>query len=117
MIAFSPVSSFEVYLPVGEGPSSSLQLLIYIRDSRDCLTEWNLTSIIVQPERNAFVDLLYSSPGSLSNPFVRLVSTSNQNRVGQVLSSVSQQLNQVDDDNLQQAISSQWTLLSLLIDR
>ena len=105
MITFSPVSEFEVYLPTND----DLRLIILIRDQRDCLTEWtNLSRLIVKVETNAFDDLLQSSSKgfSPSNPFIQLLSIPNQNRIGQILSSLSQQINRADQDNLQKAISS-----------
>ena len=88
MIAFSSVPDFDVYLP----RSDDLRLMILIRDRRDCLT-----SLIVQVESNRL---------STSNPFLKLLSSPNQNRVGPVLSSLSQGINRADQDNLQKVISS-----------
>ena len=103
-IGFSSVSEFEVYLP----SSDDLRLMILIRDQRDCLTEWtNLSRVIVQIESNAFDDLLQSPNGfSMSNPFLQILSIPNQNRVGQILTTLSGKLNQIDQDNLQKAVSS-----------
>ena len=104
MIAFSSVSEFEVNLP----SSDDLRLSILVRDQRDCLTEWtNLSRLIVKVETNAFDDLLQSPKGfSPSNPFLQVLSIPNQNRVGQILSSLSQQINRANQDNLQKAVSS-----------
>ena len=112
LIAFSPISIFEVRLPVSVDP---LRFSISIRDQRACLTEWtNLSSISVRMDSTVFADLLTNilrAPGgggsSTSNPFVRLLTTGNQNEVGQVLSSLSQQINQMNEDNLLTATSSQ----------
>ena len=113
LIAFSPVSIFEVLLPAGDDP---LSLLITIRDQHDCVTVWNnLSSISVRTDSNAFDDLLsnvLAGGGSMTNPFMRLLITGNQNQVGQVSSSLSQHLNQLDEDNLHTAISSRSTLHS-----
>ena len=59
LIAFSAVSIFEVYLPADRDPTCSLQLVIHIRDQRDCLTEWtNLSSITVRTDSTVLDDLL-----------------------------------------------------------
>lgn len=103
MIAFSPMPDFDVYLP----SSSDLRLLIVIRDWRDCSTEWtNLSSLFVEVESNAFDDLLLQSSNGFppSNPFVQALMTFNTNRVGQVLSSLFEQLNRIDQNNLQKAV-------------
>ena len=102
LIAFSPVSIFDVRLPASVDP---LRLFISIRDREDCVTEWtNLSSISVRMDSNVFDDLL--------NSFVRLLTIGNQNEVGQVLISLSSHLNQRAEENLQQAISSRSILHS-----
>jgi hypothetical protein len=110
MIAFSSVSTFQVQLPSGNEPTFSFALIIYIRDTRDCITEWNLTSIVVRPDSAALDDLLNQledpSSGSTSNPLTELLVKGNPNTVGQVISSVSQQFNQKNKQNLQDAVSS-----------
>lgn len=122
LIAFSPSSIFEVYLTAGGDTAPSLPLMIYIRDTRDCLTEWNLTSISVRTDSNAFDDLM-KNIGSLTmtNPFVRLLSVGNQNQVGQVISSLSQRINQMNQDSLLRATSSKlnscWAFLGIFFRR
>ena len=111
LIAFSPASIFDVCLPASDGP---LRLLIVIRDQRDCAAEWtNFSSISVQMDSNAFSDLLSNvlasaGGGSTTNPFVRLLTTGNQNQLGQVISSLSQHVNQMGEDNLHTATSRRF---------
>jgi hypothetical protein len=115
MIAFSSVATFQVQLPSGNDPAFSLALLMYIRDTRDCITEWNLTSIIVRPDSAALDDLLNQledpSSGSTNNPLTELLTKGTPNTVGQVITSVSQQFNQMNTKNLQGAVSSNLSLL------
>ena len=103
LIAFSLDSTFEVYLPSSLSP---LHLLIVIRDQRDCLTEWtNLSSIVVRPDPDVLDDLLkIFNQESISNPFLQLLKTGNQNQVAQVITSLSQQINQLDEKSLNQAV-------------
>ena len=110
LIAFSSVSTFLVQLPSGSDPMFSLQLLISIRDTRDCVTDWNLTSIVVvRPDSAALDDLrtqLQSpSSGLTNNPLIQLLTYGNQNAVGQVIASLSQQLNQRNTRDLDDAVS------------
>ena len=116
MIAFSSVSTFQVRLPSGYDPTFSLALVIYIRDTRECITEWNLTSIVVRPDFAALDDLITQledpSSGLTNNPFTQLLVKGNQNTVGQVSSLLSQQLNQMSTTNLQDAVSSNLFLFS-----
>ena len=110
MIAFSSVFTFQVQLPNGNDPAFSLSLVIYVRDTRDCITEWNLTSIVVRSDSAALDALLNQladpSSGSTNNPLTELLVKGNANTVGQVISSVSQQFNQKNKQNLQDAVSS-----------
>ena len=92
MLGFSPLPIFGVYLPLSD---DSFQLSISIRDSRGCRTDWNLSSLIVTAETNTFADLRSSTDRStLANSFVHLLFSRNQNRVGQMITSLSRQLNQ-----------------------
>ena len=100
LIAFSSTPIFNVYLPAGV----ELQLVISIRDRRDCVAEWtNLSSVFVRSDINL--------DEFTTNPFVRLLSSANQNLVGQVLGSLFHHLNQLNTENLRQATSSEFVLL------
>jgi hypothetical protein len=102
LIGFSSVSTFEVYLT----PSDDLRLMIRIRDRRDCVTQWtNLSSVTVKVETNRLSTL---------NPFLQVLSIPNQNRVAQMLSSLSDQLNRINQGNLQKTVSSSTSSPSLI---
>jgi hypothetical protein len=102
MIAYSPISIFQAQLPPGNFSSFSLELIVFIRDRRDCLTQWNLTTISVLPDPTDLNNLI----SSLASSSVRLLSGGNTNTVDQVINSLSQQLNQMNSENLDSAISS-----------
>jgi len=87
MIAFSSESSFIVYLPSGENQI----LFIEIRDQLNCLTKFNLSSISIEANFQ------------LNN---NLFSTGNQNTVSQLITSLSLQLNQINQQNIDKAVSS-----------
>ena len=110
MIAYSPISTFRAQLPPGNGSTYSLGLIIFIRDRRDCLTQWNLTSVSVLPDptdlNNLINSLENSSNGSSTNPSVRLLSSGETNTVDQLINSLSQQLNQMNSETLDNAVSS-----------
>ncbi|CAF4378037.1 unnamed protein product, partial [Adineta steineri] len=46
-IAFSPVPDFQVRLPSGDNQTSLLNVMIYVRDLLDCVTQVNMSSINV----------------------------------------------------------------------
>ena len=110
MIAFSPDSTFQVRLPVGNDQTSLLHLIVYIRDAMECVTEVNITSVNVRPDSAQMNDLITNiqspSPSTTSNPITQLLSSGNPNTVGQVISSISQQFNKNNTENMNSAISS-----------
>jgi hypothetical protein len=95
-IGFSSDPSFRVYLLAG---FYSSQLLIVIRDGRGCLTQWkNLSSVTVQSDPKLFEDFMTMLNGQLTlNPLIDLLNNRNPNQVGQVITSLTQQINQLDD--------------------
>jgi hypothetical protein len=110
MVAFAPVSTFQIRLPAGDNQTSFLQIAISIRDFLDCVVEVNISSISVSVNIegiNNLINNLQSSTNQLNqNPFVQLLSSGNQNVVGQILTSLSQQFNQMNTQTLNNAISS-----------
>jgi hypothetical protein len=110
IIAFSLISNFQVRLPAGDDQTSLLNITVDIRDELDCITEYNMSSVTVTPDSTGINDLMNniqsSSNAINSNPIVRLLASGNQNTVGQILTSLSQQFNQMNNQNLDQAISS-----------
>jgi hypothetical protein len=110
IIAFSPVSTFQVRLPAGNDQTSLLNLIVQIRDVLNCITEYNMSSINVQPDLAGITSLVTSlqssSVGLTNNPIVQLLSSENQNTIGQVIASVSQEFNKMNNENIDKAVSS-----------
>ena len=97
MIAFSLISDFQIRLPAGE-----LNLTVHISDTFDCVTEVNLTVNVIPDD----IDLFNSLENLENNSIVRLLVSGNQNTVGQIITSISRQSNQMNDENIDKAISS-----------
>jgi hypothetical protein len=112
MIAFSTVSDFQVRLPSGDNQTSLLNVAIYIRDILDCLTVVNMSSVSVITDSVIINDLINniqsSSSAITNNPLVQLLSSENQNTVGQVLISLSQQFNTMNNANIDKAASGKY---------
>jgi len=106
MIAFSSVSTFQIQLPAGDEQTGLIYLTISIRDQLNCLTEFNLSTVTVLPNSAALSDLLNNFQSSTTNPIVELLSSGNQNTIGQVLTSVSQQFNKINSENINKAAAS-----------
>ena len=110
IVGYSEVSVFNVQLPMGDNQTSLLNLYIHIRDQMDCVTEMNLSSVHVYPDNAALDGLLndisQTTGGNTSNPIIHLLASKNQNLVGQILTSVSQQFNQRGTADVDKAASS-----------
>ena len=86
IIAFSPISSFEVRLPIG----NSLELFVEIRDYLDGITRFNLSSVVVTKQ-----------------PFSSLLSSNlNQNEISQIISLITEEFNEKESEIMDKAISN-----------
>lgn len=91
-------------------------MIIHIRDALDCVQEVNIPLMMVSldsQELNNFMNTFQTSSTSLTkNPLVRLLYSGNQNVIGQVLTSLSQEFNQMNNENINTAISSKFSWIS-----
>ena len=73
-----------------------------------------MSSVTVLPDSAGINDLisnLQSSSNQITNnPIVQLLASGNQNTVGQVLTSLSQQFNKMNNENLDKAVSSRVSI-------
>ena len=114
MIAFSSLLTFQVRLPVGNDQTSVLHLIIRIRDTLECVSELNITSVYVLPDSAGIKDLINdlqstssnANAATATNPIAQLLASGNQNTIGQVMSSISQQFNTKNNESMNNAISS-----------
>jgi len=110
IIAYSSISTFQVQLPAGDDQTSLLHLVVYIRDILDCITQFNMSSVTILPDSvgiaNLINDVQSSSGGTTTNPIVLLLASENQNIVGQLITSLSQQFNKMNNENIDKAVSS-----------
>ncbi|CAF0785734.1 unnamed protein product [Adineta steineri] len=110
IIAFSPEDNFQVRLPAGDNETSLLNLVIYVRDIVGSVTQVNISSVNVITDLiviNDLIDKITNSSSTITNnAIVRLLSSGNQNVVGQMIISLSQELNQMSSENLDKAISN-----------
>ena len=116
MIAFSSMSTMQVRLPAGQANTSLLQLFVVIRDAMDCVAEANVLSAVVRRDSSA-IDEFVSAVQALSSlastnalnrlPLVQALYSGNQNAIGQVLSSLSQQFNGISTQALQTVADSE----------
>ena len=114
IIGFSSISDFQVYLPVGNANTFELNLLMSIRDGYECITEYNMSSVVVRPDTNRISMLIANLQGSTKdlnkNINTRLLSGGNQNIIGQIITSISQETNQLNIENLDNALQSKLSI-------
>ena len=111
IIAFSFVPIFQVRLPSPDEKQTALHLVVHIRDRLHCVTKYNLSSVVVVTQdvlfMNTFIGQLLNDSDVLTNsPLTRLLSSGDQNLVGQLLTSLSQELNRIHILDLHHAFSS-----------
>jgi hypothetical protein len=103
MIGFSLNPRFTLRLP----KSSLLNLNIHIRDKVNSIREYNISSIYVYDDSIEIENFLKDSKNILTNnSFVNGLLTGNQNDIGQILISISQKLEKINNQSLNKIISS-----------
>lgn len=115
MIGYTTLTSFQIRIPIDDLNSSLIQPFVRVRDQYDCTTEINLSLIFLQMDLSETLSLLTTIKSTVVNSDYRIVmNTSNslieilyggyQNDICQVLTSFSQILNILAEENLQSAI-------------
>jgi hypothetical protein len=105
MFATSVESNIEVFFPASPDNASLLHLVVFVRDRFDGVTEWNLSSVLIQSDQsstNLFIDSLQQSPLSArpDNPLLQALLSGNQNRISQVILVVSQHFQQMNEKTM-----------------
>ena len=85
-------------------------MIVHIQDTADCVTVYNLSSIFVRSDSNETLNLMNNITNSSANPLTQLLASRNQNIVGQVISSLSQQLNTMNNQTIDRVISSKYAI-------
>ena len=96
MLGYTTKSMYQLYLPASIDPSSPLFILIQIRDTLGCVREVNLSSVMV-----------YSDLSTIDNFLENLEEGNESTR--QMIHSITQVLNEMNEQNLQRAISSEYS--------
>jgi len=104
MLAFSSESDIQLLLPSTNDNASLLNIVAYITDTYDCVTEFNMSSVLVEQDLSA-IDSLQNST---NNALIQMLSSGNQNRISQVITSISQQLNQINNQAIETAVASKF---------
>lgn len=107
IVGFSNEPIFQIRFSPSDTP---IDLIVEIRDQLDCISEWNLSTIIVRSD-DQMLDVLINSfrSDSMTNffnhPWIRVMTDGNQNQINQIMSSLSSRLNEMNEATLAQAIA------------
>ena len=109
-VAFLLILKFDVRFPSGK-----FHLIVHIRDMADCLFSFNLSFVEIQSDSTMIENFISHFDRSNEDPLTECFSSGNQNIVGQILNSASQQINLINNQTIEQAISSKF-IYDLLFD-
>lgn len=103
-------------MPAGNDQTSLLHISVAIRDTLNCITEINISSVTVIPDlveiSNLINDLQSLSNRKTNNPIVQLLATGNQNTVGQLITSLSQEFNKMNSESIDKAVLSKYEIFN-----
>lgn len=111
MLASSRSSEISLRLPAGDAETSMINIIVHIRDALYCVAEYNVHSVIVQPDLAVTAALTNvigqaNTESINSNPVIQLLAGGNPNTVGQVLTSISQIFNEMNQQSVDTAVQS-----------
>ncbi len=111
MVASTSDSHIQLRLPIGDDDIRSINMIIYIRDMLNAVTQYDIYFIDVLPDlitTNTLVDdLLIGNVTTINtHSMIQLLASGNLNTVGQVLTSLSQTLNGINRQNIETAVFS-----------
>ena len=117
MVAFTPAPHYHLRLPAGSDNTSSVRVTVQIRDTLNCITQYNLTPTLVVPDTsaiNSLVDAFQTTTATAinNNPIIQLLAGGSSNTVAQILTSLSQVFNEMNTRSVQCAVSSECCRLN-----
>ena len=116
IVAFSSVSTIQVRLPAGDDRTSVVNIIGIIRDGLDCITEMNLSSVVVSSDSEEITNFVVSIQSTKTNdPIVQTLSSGNQNLIGQVITSVSLEFNKINNQTIENAVASKNNRFSIYV--
>ncbi|CAF1341570.1 unnamed protein product [Adineta ricciae] len=119
LVAFSSVPMFQVRLPAGSNTTSRVNLFVKIQDTLNSYTDFNLPPVLVVPDTTILSDFIDSFRNGTNIPtnqhFSQLLSTGDQNTVEQIITILSQELNQINTEQLQNAVTKDIPVASVSV--
>lgn len=93
IVGFSIISNLEIRFSTDQENGTFLNPIVHIRDHFDCVTEYNLSSIFIEPDLIKFNEFITNMT---NNSLIPLLNSGNQNQVAQVINDLAQQFNRID---------------------
>ena len=120
MLASTTSSLYGLRLPPGTGNSSLVNVIVHIRDSLSAITEHNLPPVLVKSdteEINTLINMIEqrNTAASGNNTIIELLAGSDPNTIGQILTSVSQVIDDMNSHTLENTIASKRVQYYVLI--
>lgn len=113
MIANTIQSTIEFWLP----PGKNITLLISIRDRFHAVTDLQIQSIEILLDSTPIDSFLEHFQQTTNNPISQLLTIGNVNTVGQLITLLTQILNEINEEKLEYVITSRFQLLFLFFQR
>ncbi|CAF4464255.1 unnamed protein product [Rotaria socialis] len=116
-------STFELLLPAGSGDKSSVLVSVQVQDSRNCVTELNITTVSVVTNSNDINELISAiqaaatknSAVSSNSSLKKLLDNSSPTVVAQLVTTISQTVNQITNNTITTAIATGMPAASIFI--
>jgi hypothetical protein len=114
MLASTAAPRFQLRLPAGDRNTSLVNIVVEIQDTLNCVEQFELPSVVVMPE----VDRMQTLIDDLQQPITEENDTQRifdlppnigQNTFGQILTSISQGINDMNMHDVEIAIASKDT--------
>ena len=127
MLGYTTLNTFQVRIAIDDLNSSLVQLVVYVRDEFNSVTELNFSAVFIESDMNNIVSLMTTIQSGIinfSDPLIQILYGGNQNDVCQILTSLGQTLNVLAEQNLELApnsisvlsLNQVYSNVSLLID-
>lgn len=114
MLAFTKFETLFIQLPAGYGNQSVVNLIVHVRDKRNCVRKHPMEPVTVVTDQVAidgFINAVDNiGNGSMNNAMIHVLASGNQNRVGQIVNLISQELNERNEQDSRMAVQSKNVL-------
>jgi hypothetical protein len=107
MLGYTNESIYQLKLPGSMDKTVSLHIIVHIRDRFDCVTDFNLSLVTVSADLRLITQLIDNLQEENTDPIIELLANAaDENSIGQIVTSISHLINQLDNQLMQSALTS-----------